>query len=73
LRLSRLQREVQGEEMSEGIKEKHPAIDYGDLTTVSMCCTCPPSNDGSMCAGGNCACTDDYVCEKCTLYEKDGC
>ncbi len=29
-----------------------------------MCCVHPPS-DGSLCAGGTCACTDDYECDKC--------
>jgi hypothetical protein len=47
---------------------------YDKCAEISpMCCVHPPSGDSSMCAGGNCACTDDYVCEKCTMYEADGC
>ena len=37
------------------------------VTHVACCCW-PPSKDGSRCAGGNCACTEDYVCEKCSTF-----
>lgn len=40
-------------------------------TTAVACCHWPPSKDGSLCAGGNCACKEDYVCEKCTAYPKE--
>jgi hypothetical protein len=44
---------------------------YGDTMkkVQSVCCTYP-SGDGSRCAGGNCCCEDDYICDKCRNKEK---
>ncbi len=32
------------------------------------CCTHPP-NDGSLCAGGECCCEGDYICDKCEVND----
>jgi hypothetical protein len=37
---------------------------------VVHCCIHPPS-DGSTCAGGNCMCDEDYICDKCSMREED--
>lgn len=34
------------------------------MFTKTACCVNPPG-DGSTCAGGDCCCGPDYVCDKC--------
>ncbi len=38
------------------------------LIEVVHCCIHPPG-DGSTCAGGNCMCEEDYICDKCEVSE----
>ena len=35
---------------------------------VVLCCIHPPG-DGSTCAGGNCMCEEDYICDKCEVND----
>ena len=35
-----------------------------------LCCIRPPG-DGSTCAGGTCACLDDYTCDRCRMGEEN--
>ncbi len=35
---------------------------------VVLCCIHPPG-DGSTCAGGNCMCEEDYICDKCGVND----
>jgi len=45
------------------------AILKKELTKVPVLCCVHPPGDGSTCAGGNCMCKEDYVCDKCNTKE----
>jgi hypothetical protein len=51
-------------------KEERKA--YKEFIYKTFCCIHPPG-DGSTCAGGNCCCTEDYVCDKCRLKKVEAC
>jgi hypothetical protein len=37
---------------------------------VVLCCIHPPG-DGSTCAGGECVCKKDYICDRCSTREEE--
>ncbi len=41
----------------------------GEFPTMRRLCCIHPPGDGSTCAGGECGCKEDYICDKCEVND----